>query len=298
MAGCGRARRRIRVDQLLSMTTDAELDAAAILRKHGLRPRHALGQNFLEDASALQRVVEAAEVSPEDTVLEIGAGLGSLTRHLARAARRVVGIEVDAGLAAICRQEFQGQLNIQIVQGDVLETTPQSLGLPPGYLVAANIPYNITSPILRHLFDSEPRPRRIVLTVQKEVAARICAEPPAMSLLAISVQVHGATRIVAQVPSSAFHPKPKVDSAIIRIDCFERPKVEPARLDDFFRTVRAGFLQPRKMLRNSMAAGLRISALNMQVLIEGAGLDAHRRAETLSIEEWLRLSDFVHSRAA
>ena len=272
------------------MTPDTDLDAAGVLRRHGLRPRHSLGQNFLDDSSALHKVVHAAEISPEDVVLEIGTGVGSLTRYLGQYAKRVVGVEVDAALAAICRQQLQGQSNIEIVQGDVLEISPESLGLPAGYLVAANIPYYITSPILRHLLESEPRPRRIVLTVQREVAARICAKPPAMSLLAVSVQVHGSARLVADIPASAFHPKPKVDSAIIRIDCFEPPQLDPKRLEDFFRTVKAGFLQPRKMLRNSMAAGLRIAPSNMQAHIESAGIDAHRRAETLSIEEWMRLA--------
>ncbi len=270
--------------------------AAEILRRHGVRARHSMGQNFLENAAALRQVVQAAEISSEDVVLEIGAGVGNLTRNLALAARRVVAIEVDAALAAICRQELQGQPNIEVVLGDVLELPPWALGLPPGYIVAANIPYYITSPILRHLLESQPRPRRIVLTLQKEVAARICAEPPAMSLLAVSVQVHGAARVVAQIPASAFHPRPKVDSAILRIDCYERPTVEPERLTDFFRTVKAGFLQPRKMLRNSMAASMGMSAAEMEKVIEQSGIDGRRRAETLVIEEWTRLTDSLISR--
>ncbi len=278
------------------MTSKPAPSATEILRRHGVRPRHSMGQNFLEDAAALQQVLQAAEISSKDVVLEIGAGIGNLTRHLALAAGRVVAIEVDAALAAICRQQLQGQANIEVVVGDVLELPPRTLGLPPGYLVAANIPYYITSPILRHLLESQPRPRRIVLTLQKEVAARICATPPAMSLLAVSVQVHGAARVVAQIPASAFHPRPKVNSAILRIDCYERPRVEPGKLADFFQTVKAGFLQPRKMLRNSMAAGMGTSAADMEKLLERSGIDGRRRAETLEIEEWIRLTDRVMAR--
>jgi 16S rRNA (adenine1518-N6/adenine1519-N6)-dimethyltransferase len=272
------------------MTPSARLDVASVLRRHGLRPRQSLGQNFLVDPAALQQVVEAAEVSNEDVVLEIGTGVGSLTRYLGPAARRVVGIELDPALAAISREELQGYTNVEIVEGDVLAYSSGELGLPPGYLVAANIPYYITSAILRHLLESGSRPRRIVLTVQKEVAARICAEPPRMSLLAVSVQVHGSSHIVGQLPARAFHPIPKVDSAIIRIDCYDQPRVSPAQLQGFFRTVKAGFIQPRKMLRNSMAAGMQAPAVEIESLLARAGVDARRRAETLSIDEWIRVA--------
>jgi 16S rRNA (adenine1518-N6/adenine1519-N6)-dimethyltransferase len=275
------------------MTFDSASTASSILRRHGLRPRRSLGQNFLEDPKALQQVVQAANASSSDVVLEIGPGIGSLTRYLAQAAGRVVGVEVDAALSAVCREELRGHPNVVIVHGDILNLTPLALGLPPGYLVAANIPYYITSPILRHLLESDPRPQRIVLTVQKEVAARICAVPPSMSLLAISVQVHGKTSMLAEIPAHAFHPAPRVDSAIIRIECFPRPKVHPTRLAGFFRTVKAGFLQPRKMLRNSMAAGLQVPGGEMEALLQRAGIDARRRAETLSLDEWMLLAETV-----
>jgi 16S rRNA (adenine1518-N6/adenine1519-N6)-dimethyltransferase len=278
------------------MTANPELDAASILRRYGLRPRHSLGQNFLEDPAALQQVVQAADVQPEDTVLEIGTGIGSLTRYLARVAERVVGIEVDGELAAICRQELHSQPNAEIVHGDVLDYTPLRLRLPERYLVVANIPYYITSPILRHLLESEPRPQRLVLTMQKEVASRISAQPPEMSLLAISVQVYGTARMVAQIPARAFHPRPKVDSAVLRIDCYEEPRVQAAMVEGFFRIVKAGFLQPRKMLRNSMAAGLKRPPAEMDSVLQRAAVDAHRRAETLTVEEWMRLAELEAAR--
>jgi 16S rRNA (adenine1518-N6/adenine1519-N6)-dimethyltransferase len=273
------------------MTINSETGAASVLRKHGLRPRHSLGQNFLDDPEALQQVAEAAALSPDDVVLEIGTGIGSLTRRLALNAKGVVGVEVDAALAAICRDELQSLRNVVIVQGDVLNLTPRELGLLPGYVVAANIPYNITSPILRHLLESEPRPRRLVLTVQEEVADRVCARPPHMSVLAVSVQVHGVARKVGKIRAGAFHPKPKVDSAILRIDCYEQCRVPPTHAVAFFRTVRAGFIQPRKMLRNSMSAGMKMPVSEIEALLQRASIDVHRRAETLTIEEWMRLAE-------
>jgi 16S rRNA (adenine1518-N6/adenine1519-N6)-dimethyltransferase len=251
----------------------------------------------LDDQVVLREIVQAAEISAGDFILEIGPGLGSLTRFLATNAHRVVGVEVDAALAAICRTELKELANVKIIHGDALEIAPAQLGLPQGYLVVANIPYYITSPILRHLLEAEPRPRRIVLTVQKEVAARVCSKPPEMSLLAVSVQVHGAARLVSEIPARAFHPRPRVDSAILRIDCFDQPRVGPAALDEFFRTVKAGFLQPRKMLRNSMAAGLHLPPADVETLLRGAGLDARRRAETLTIEEWIQVTDMFRPSA-
>ena len=278
------------------MSSDTGPDTAAILRRLGVRPRRALGQNFLEDPTELRKVVEAADLSRRDEVLEIGTGFGSLTRHLAIVARRVVGVEVDGELAALSRQQLRGHPNVEILHADILEVSPLALGLGPGYVVVANIPYNITSPILRHLLESIPRPQRIVLTVQREVGIRICAEPPGMSVLAVSVQVHGSARLGATIPANAFHPIPKVDSAVIRIDCFDHPRVPPDKLPIFFKTVRAGFLQPRKMLRNSLAAGLHVTASDGEELLATARIDGRRRAQTLGVEEWIRLAEVVAAR--
>ena len=278
------------------MSAATRLDAAAILREHGIRPRHRLGQNFLDDPAALQRIVEAAGVQETDAVLEIGCGLGSLTRYLAQASHSVVAVELDARLAAIAQQSMASYKNVKIVRADFLEIAPGDLGLPSGYVVAANIPYYITASILRHILESEPRPSRIVLTVQKEVARRVCATPPDMSLLAVSIQVFGSAQVVAQLPAESFYPRPKVDSAVVRVDCHDRPIVRASLLPVFFRLVRAGFRQSRKMLRNSLAAGLRLSASDTQSLLVQGGIDPRRRAETLAIEEWAKLSELMSSR--
>lgn len=266
------------------------LDERGLLRRNGIRPRHGLGQNFLHDVRALSEIVAAAELSGADSVLEVGCGLGSLTRLLATAAGNVVAVEIDPKLAAIARDTLSGLGNVRVVCADILELDLVDLALPPGYIVAANIPYYLTSPIIRTFLESGARPRRLVLTVQKEVAQRICAEPPEMSIIAVSVQVYGKPRIVAEIPATAFFPVPKVDSAVVRIDCYQRPAVPPALDPIFFRILKAGFSQPRKMLRNTLASGLSAPAVDVQSLLLGVGIDPRRRPQTLSVDEWIRLS--------
>jgi 16S rRNA (adenine1518-N6/adenine1519-N6)-dimethyltransferase len=269
------------------------LNVAQLLKKYGLRADKRLGQNYLQDADALEKIVEAAEIQTTDTVLEIGPGLGNLTRYLSVSAHQVVAVELDLKLVSVLQVILKPYAtNVRLIHGDILKLTPKELGLPDDYLVAANIPYNITSAIIRHLLESEPKPRRIVLTVQKEVAERICASPPDMSLLALSVQVYGMPRIMAHIPSGAFYPAPKVDSAVVRIDIFPSPAIELHLLDDFFQLIKAGFGQKRKTLRNSLSSGLKISTAEAELLLAKAEIDSKRRAETLSLDEWGKLSQF------
>ena len=265
------------------------LNSAAILKAHGLYADKSLGQNFLQDPIALQRIVDSAEVLPTDTVLEIGPGLGALTRHLAAAAKQVVAVELDGRLIPALEESIRGFTNIHIVQGDILDVEPAEIIPVEDYLVVANIPYYITSALLRHLLESRPRPRRVVLTVQKEVADRICARAGDMSLLALSVQVYGEPRVVMKIPAGAFHPAPKVDSAVVRIDLYPEPVIPYASLDTFFALAKAGFSQKRKKLRNSLSAGMRKSTEEIEQALSSAGVDPHRRAETLSMEEWRAL---------
>jgi 16S rRNA (adenine1518-N6/adenine1519-N6)-dimethyltransferase len=180
--------------------------------------------------------------------------------------------------------------NVRLVHGDILELSPAELMGVSDYLVVANIPYYITSAVIRHLLESEGKPRRIVLTVQKEVAQRICAQPGDLSLLALSVQVYGMPRIVAHIPAQAFFPAPKVDSAVLVVDIYPSPLIDAVHLDMFFKLIKAGFSQKRKTLRNSLSAGLHIPPVKTIELLARAGIDPQRRAETLSIEEWERFS--------
>jgi 16S rRNA (adenine1518-N6/adenine1519-N6)-dimethyltransferase len=260
------------------------------MQRFGLHTDKRLGQNFLVDDQALRKVVAAADVGPGDHVLEIGAGLGNLTRYLAVTARQVVAVEVDGRLIPALRQVVAPFTNIQIVHGDILQQNPAELfpGLDPGegYIVAANIPYYITSAVIRHLLEASLRPRLIALTVQSEVADRICASPGSLSLLALSVQVYGKPSIAARIPAGSFLPPPKIDSAVVRIELYPQTVVPENKLDKFFKLIKAGFSQKRKTLRNALSGGLSLPAAHVgQILLE-AGIDPMRRAETLTIEEW------------
>jgi len=265
------------------------LNAAAVLKRYGLRADKSLGQNFLQDPFALEAIASAAEINTTDTVLEIGPGLGSLTRYLALAAREVVAVELDHDMLAPLRAVISPYQNVRVIHGDILKLSPEELVAEKDYIVAANIPYYITSAVIRHLLERDLKPRRIVLTVQKEVAERICAKPGDLSLLALSVQVYGKPHIAARIPAEAFFPAPKVASAVLSVDIYPVPQIEPESLDAFFKLIKAGFGQKRKTLRNSLSAGLHISPTAAADLLTKANIDPQRRAETLGINEWSTL---------
>jgi 16S rRNA (adenine1518-N6/adenine1519-N6)-dimethyltransferase len=267
-----------------------KLDIPQLLHQYGLHPKKSLGQNFLMDEEALAEVVDSAQLSSQDDVLEIGAGLGSLTRQLAIAAHSVVAVEVDARLIPALKHVVGQFDNVRVVQGDILSLDPGMLFPSSPFLVVANIPYYITSALIRHLLESHNPPRRLVLTLQQEVAERICALPGKLSLLALSVQVYGQPDIVFQIPAGAFYPPPKVDSSVLRVERFSMPLIPASELEEFFHLVKAGFSQKRKTLRNALAGGLQLSALNVEALLVDAGIDPKRRAETLSLSEWHRLT--------
>ena len=278
------------------------LNVPELLRRHGLRPNKRLGQNFLIDEAALERVVEAAGVQPQDVVLEVGPGLGSLTRLLAGRARRVVAVELDAGLIPVLKEVIAPFPNISVVQGDILRLDPADLiaGMDAeeqgSYLVVANIPYYITSALIRHLLEAGRRPHRLALTVQREVAERIAAGPGDMSLLALSVQVYGRPQVAARIPAGSFYPTPQVDSAVVRVSLYPEPVIPQALLDAFFRLAKAGFSQKRKTLRNALGGGMRWGNERAGQVLEATGIDPQRRAETLSLEEWGRLTEVAAAR--
>ena len=256
-------------------------------------PKKSLGQNFLVDEDALARIVAAADLAPTDCVLEIGPGQGVLTRALAEHAAQVVAVELDDRLVEPLRGSFAAMPHVRIVHGDILELDPAALIGAAGsgaqaYKVVANLPYYITSAVLRHLLEATAPPTLAVLLVQWEVAQRICAEPGDLSLLAIGVQFYADPQLVSRVPARAFRPVPKVDSAILRLDRRPAPVVTtPAT--PFFTVVRAGFGQKRKQLANSLSAGLARDKASITAALLAAGIEPSRRAETLSLAEWDRL---------
>jgi len=266
------------------------LDVRQLLHEFNLRPKKSLGQNWLIDESALARIAAAAELTRQDTVLEIGPGLGSLTRHLAESAGRVVAVELDGALIPPLRRVLADYPNVTIVQGDILRFDLAQVVGETAFKVVANLPYYITSAVIRHLLEADVSPSLIVLTVQLEVAQRITAAPGKLSLLGVSVQFYGRPSIVAHVKAGAFYPAPKVDSAVVRIEPYGTPAVQVDDREGFFAAVKAGFSQKRKQLHNALAAGLARSQAEIASALERAGIDGRRRAETLTLSEWASLA--------
>lgn len=263
-----------------------------LLQRYNLHPKKSLGQNFLVDQGALQRIVSAADLTGSETVLEIGPGLGALTRHLAAAAGRVVTVELDGRLIPLLEDQLAGMPNVQLIEGDILRLDPAELMGGP-YKVVANLPYYITAAILRHLLGATLRPQLMVLTVQYEVAQRLTARPGQMSLLAVSVQYFGRVRRVATLKAGSFYPRPTVNSAVVRVDTYPELPVSTQNERRFFQVVKAGFSQKRKQLRNSLKAGLRIPVDQVEAALQAAGIDPRRRAETLCLEEWVNLAEVL-----
>jgi len=257
------------------------------------RAKKRFGQHFLSDVNILARIVDAAEIAPGETALEVGPGLGSLTAVLASRATRVIAIELDRDLIAVLRERFVAAPNVTIVEGDILARSPGDLlaaaGATEPYLVVANLPYNIAAPVLRHFLEGDVRPRRLVVMVQLEVAESIVAAPGRMGLLSVATQVYADPRIVMRVPPGAFSPPPRVDSAVVRLDVLPRPRVD-LPLDTFFRIVRAGFGNPRKQLRNSLSFGLHVKQTVVDTIMRAAGVDATLRPQVLSLEEWAAIT--------
>ncbi len=286
------------------------------------KPKKHLGQNFLQDRGVLKEIVGAAEIQPDDIILEIGPGLGILTAKLAKRAKRVIAIEKDERLVKILKKKFKDFKKIEIIKGDVLQTNIKNViaserakrpsvaisddnynnttGLlrPTSgrarndkmyYKVVANLPYYITSPVIRKFLEAENQPRLMVLMVQKEVAERICAKPPNMSLFAVACQLYSKPEIIKIVKKESFWPKPKVDSAIIKLK-IKKSQPPPEFREKFFKIVKAGFSSPRKQLKNNLKKFFRDKT---EKILEKAGINPTRRAETLSIEDWLKIYNVV-----
>jgi len=267
------------------------------LRRLNLEPKKRLGQNFLVDRRALRAIVAAADISPDDSIIEVGPGLGALTRELAASAGCVVSVEVDADMARALSDSIAALSNVRIVNADILECPPESLLDNKGrYKVVGTLPYNIGAAVLRHFFETQHRPQLMVVVMQKEVAQAIAAPPGRLSLLGVSVQFYGRPRIAGYIPSRSFYPSPKVESAILRIDVCDRPHIEVRDEAAFFRVVRAGFAAPRKQIRNSLAQGLGAGVDEVADILKRADIDHQRRASTLSLDEWAAVCREIDSR--
>jgi 16S rRNA (adenine1518-N6/adenine1519-N6)-dimethyltransferase len=265
-----------------------------VLGRHGLRPRRALGQNFVADANTVRRIARLAELGPDSRVVEIGAGLGALTMALAETGASVTAVEVDARLVPVLREAVQGTA-VRVVEGDALTLDWPVLldevlagARRPEATLVANLPYNVAVPVLARVLDEAPRITTMLVMVQREVGERLVAAPGIKAYGAVSVKVayHAQARIVGRVPASVFVPRPKVESVLVRIDRRPVPAVDPAQVpaSQLFALVRAGFAHRRKMLRGALAGLVPPEAF------EEAGIDPSARAESLSVEAWGRLA--------
>lgn len=262
-------------------------DLSTFLRNNGVRLNTDLGQHFLSDASVLERIVEAAKVEKNDHVVEIGPGVGVLTAELLKKAKKVTAIEIDEKLIPLLRRYIDangpkpGTFDLEIIQGNALEVPmPET-----PYKIVANIPYHITSPLIRHVFlESKCAPSSLTLLIQREVADKIC-DPAHAGILTIVVGLFGKAKKIVNVPPSAFVPPPAVDSAVITIECYEKPLADRETIEEVLRLIKIAFSMKRKMLRRSFA-----TFQGGTELLEAASIDPSRRAETLSVEEWIALA--------
>jgi 16S rRNA (adenine1518-N6/adenine1519-N6)-dimethyltransferase len=265
------------------------------LRQLGVQPTRAMGQNFLIDGQALATIVAAGEIADDTFVVEVGPGLGVLTWELVRVAGQVVAIELDSRLAARLRNEFAMHANLTIYQQDILTVDLAQITQGRAYRVVANLPYAITSPVLRHFLEAAHPPEMMTVLVQREVAQRICAAPGDMSVLAHAMQIRAIPELVAVVPPESFMPAPEVYSAVLRLRRRAVPLIDPQEEPAVMKIIKAGFLHARKQLGNSLASGLAAHGIQrdrtaVQELLRACDIDPMRRAETLSFDEWVRVS--------
>ncbi len=265
------------------MTSKKEIKE--LLRKYNLRPKKYMGQNFLIDKKILDKIIESAELKPTDTVIEIGAGLGTLTIPLAKKAKKVIAVEKDKKLAEILKEILKENKikNVEVVADDVLKISTEKLKIKNSYKIVANLPYYISSPTIRKFLEKEKqKPSLMVLTLQKEVAQRVCAKPPHMNILAISVQLYSFPKIVKIIKKNKFWPQPKVDGAIVKI---KRKKKIP-KIDNkaFFGLVKAGFSSPRKKLKNNLEKFLKKKEIEKMKKI----LNLDQRAENIKLNQWIK----------
>jgi 16S rRNA (adenine1518-N6/adenine1519-N6)-dimethyltransferase len=262
----------------------------ALLARYGIRhTQKSLGQHLLISREALESIIAAADLAPDESVLEVGAGHGVLTVELARRVRRVVAVEVDREILPVLRETTASYPAVEVLGGDLLDVVPAKVFAGVPYKLVANLPYYITAMALRHFIEATQPPALMVTMVQREVAQRMVAEPGDMSLLSLSVRIYGEPRLVAQVPASAFFPPPQVDSAVVRIQPYAEPKVTPAQKHGVFALAHAAYHEKRKQIHNSLSRQLHVDPEAVRAWLAGAGIDPALRPQMLSLDDWLRL---------
>ena len=301
------------------MNLSSKRDIKKLLKKYRIRPSKKLGQNFLIDKKAVEKIIDAANLEPEDIVLEIGPGIGFLTQGLAKKIKKLVAVEKDQKMMEILKETLVNFKNVEKVKDDILKIKHKNYNLKPReYKIAANLPFYLTAPVIRKFLESEIPPKEMILAVQKEMGQRICAKPPKMSILAVSVQLYAKAEIAGYLSKESFWPKPKVDSAIIKItpkpsnnkslnkimtdrslfyyDGFREFKrfkeIKGVRgfKDLFFFVVKTGFSQPRKQLINNLSRGLKLEREKVEKWLLENKIQPKQRAETLTVENWITLT--------
>ena len=259
----------------------------SLLRKHRLRPSKRLGQNFLIDEKVIQNILHAAHLQKDDVILEIGPGIGVLTRALCKKVSKVIAIEKDRAMVNILKETLKECENVAIILGDALKI---DVPVYPHYKIVASLPYSIVAPIIRKFLESRNPPQQMVLVVQKEVAQKICAHQKKMNLLAVSVQVYAAPEIISFISKKSFFPQPNVDGAILTITPHPRAARKQIAIPLFFKIVKAGFSHPRKQLINNLSKGLQLNKEQATLLLQRNGIHPTQRAETLTISQWIQLT--------
>ncbi|MBD3282513.1 MAG: ribosomal RNA small subunit methyltransferase A [Candidatus Portnoybacteria bacterium] len=254
------------------------------LKQYNIRPTKKLGQNFLTNKDSLNKILKAIDPKQDDTIIEIGPGLGALTKELSKKAKKIIAIEKDKRLYNVLKQNIKNK-NIELINKDILEYQPPKIK----YKLAGNIPYYITSPIIRKFLEEKSKPEKITLTTQKEVAQRICQQPPKTNLLAISVQFYAIPKIEAHIPKEHFSPKPKVDSAIINIKPKKQLPLKENQIKDFFKLIKIGFSSKRKTLLNNLNSKIKKEKSEIEKILKKSNIKSKVRAESLSIQDWLNL---------
>jgi len=269
-----------------------------MLEKYKIHPLKGLGQNFLVNKGAVKRVINAADIKPDEVILEVGPGLGALTEELAKKAKKVIAVEKDRKMVEILKETLKGFENIEIVQGDILKLR---LKIPKPYKIVANLPFHLTAPVVRKFLETAKKnPQHMILVVQKEVGQRICSKVPDMNLLAVSVQFYAEAKIIDYIPRKSFWPRPKVDAAIIKIQItksklqnFAKFGLAKEKTNLFFKVAKAGFSQPRKQLINNLSQGLKLNRVKVEGWLKKNGIHSTQRAETLTLKDWIKLTKSI-----
>lgn len=261
-----------------------------ILKKYSIFPSKKLGQNFLINKFFIKKIVKAANLSQKDIVLEIGPGIGNLTQEIAKKAKKVIAIEKDLKMIEILKENLKNFKNIEIIFADIRKIIKNNLKIKNSYKVVANLPFYLSTCVIRMFLEKDFPPKEMVLILQKEVAQRICTKPPNMNLLAVSVQLYAKAKIIDHIPKKCFWPQPKVDSAIIKISNVNQKLNINKKL--FFKIVKAGFSQPRKTLANNLSKKLNIKKEKIKEILKENNISFSQRAGNLSVQDWKNITNY------